>query len=65
MPVQRAPRALFAELRAGDVLVVDSSHVLMPGSDVDLLFNDVMPALPAGAIVHVHDIFHHRVRTIR
>lgn len=57
MPVQRAPRALFADLGPGDILVVDSSHVLMPGSDVDLLFNDVMPALPAGAIVHVHDIF--------
>jgi hypothetical protein len=57
VPVQRAARALFADLRAGDILVVDSSHVLMPGSDVDLLFNDVMPALPAGAIVHVHDIF--------
>jgi predicted O-methyltransferase YrrM len=57
VPVQRAARALFADLRAGDILVVDSSHVLMPGSDVDLLFNDVMPALPMGAIVHVHDIF--------
>jgi len=30
---------------------------MMPGSDVDLLFNGPMAALPAGALVHVHDIF--------
>ncbi len=55
--VQRADPALFAALGAGDVLFVDSSHVLMPGSDVDLLFNGAMAALPAGALVHVHDVF--------
>jgi len=56
-PVQRAPAALFATLAAGDILMIDSSHVLMPGSDVDLLFNTVLPALPAGVRVHIHDIF--------
>lgn len=55
--VERAGAAPFAQLRAGDVLVIDSSHVLMPGSDVDILFNRVLPALPAGVIVHVHDVF--------
>lgn len=43
-------------LGAGDFLFIDSSHILMPGSDVDYLFNRVLPMLPAGAIVHVHDI---------
>lgn len=47
----------LAELRAGDILFVDSSHILMPGSDVDLIVNRVLPRLPAGVIVHVHDIF--------
>lgn len=55
--VQRADPAIFAALRPGDLLSIDSSHILMPGSDVDLLFNDVIPALPAGVLVHVHDIF--------
>lgn len=54
--VQKADLSLFADLEAGDVLFVDSSHILMPGSDVDLLFNHVMPALPAGVLVHIHDI---------
>ena len=29
----------------------------MPGSDVDLLLNRVLPRLPAGVLVHIHDIF--------
>jgi predicted O-methyltransferase YrrM len=45
------------ELTAGDVLFVDSSHVAMPGSDVDLLLNLVLPQLAPGVLVHLHDIF--------
>jgi len=29
----------------------------MPGSDVDLLLNRVLPQAPAGTLVHIHDIF--------
>lgn len=47
----------FASLSVGDILFIDSSHILMPGSDVDRLFGDIVPALPAGVLVHVHDIF--------
>jgi predicted O-methyltransferase YrrM len=49
-------RHAFEQLTAGDVLFIDSSHILMPGNDVDYLFNRVLPALPVGAIVQVHDI---------
>ncbi len=56
-PVQRANPAIFAPLAAGDVLFVDSSHVAMPGTDVDVILNRVWPALPKGAIVHFHDVF--------
>lgn len=55
--VQDMPPKLMAGLTPGDVLFVDSSHVLMPGSDVDMILNRVMPMLPAGALVHLHDIF--------
>jgi predicted O-methyltransferase YrrM len=47
----------FAELGAGDILFIDSSHVLMPGSDVDFLVNRILPRLPSGALVHFHDVF--------
>jgi Methyltransferase domain len=56
-PVQRADPGIFAALGPGDVLAIDSSHVLMPGTDVDVLLNRVLPALPAGVLVHVHDVF--------
>ncbi|MDF1719300.1 MAG: class I SAM-dependent methyltransferase [Minwuia sp.] len=55
--VQDAPADSFAHLVAGDILAIDSSHILMPGSDVDHLLNTVIPGLPAGVIVHIHDIF--------
>jgi hypothetical protein len=55
--LQTAPPDLFDGLAAGDLLFVDSSHILMPGSDVDLLLNRILPRLPAGALIHIHDIF--------
>jgi hypothetical protein len=56
-PLEQADVAVFGRLRTGDILFIDSSHVLMPGTDVDILLNRVLPLLPAGVIVHVHDIF--------
>jgi hypothetical protein len=47
----------FDQLAPGDMLFIDSSHILMPGSDVDLLLNRVLPPLPKGVLVHLHDIF--------
>jgi predicted O-methyltransferase YrrM len=55
-PVQHVDPSVFADLAAGDVLFIDTSHVAMPGSDVDHLFGTVLPALPAGVLVHVHDV---------
>jgi hypothetical protein len=55
--VQRAPQGCFSALRPGDILFVDSSHILMPGTDVDWLLNRILPAVAAGVIVHFHDVF--------
>jgi hypothetical protein len=44
-------------LESGDVLFIDSSHLAMPGTDVDRLLGDVLPRLAAGVVVHIHDIF--------
>jgi len=55
--LQAAPLELFDGLRSGDALFIDSSHILMPGSDVDILLNRVLPMLPAGVLIHIHDIF--------
>lgn len=48
---------VIAELRPGDLLFVDSSHILMPGTDVELILAELLPRLPSGTLVHVHDIF--------
>jgi hypothetical protein len=51
-----ADPALVVELGPGDILFVDSSHIAMPGTDVDRLFLDVLPRLRSGVLVHVHDV---------
>jgi predicted O-methyltransferase YrrM len=55
--VQSAGMAPFAALAEGDILFIDSSHILMPGTDVDMLFNRVLPMLKRGVMVHIHDVF--------
>jgi hypothetical protein len=55
--LQEAPPAAFAGLAAGDMLVIDSSHILMPGTDVDLLLTAILPRLAAGVLIHLHDVF--------
>ncbi|MCB1607736.1 MAG: class I SAM-dependent methyltransferase [Xanthomonadales bacterium] len=55
--VERVPMARFAELGAGDLLFIDSSHVAKTGSDVNYLYFEVLPRLRAGVRIHIHDIF--------
>ncbi|MDH3734025.1 MAG: class I SAM-dependent methyltransferase [Gemmatimonadota bacterium] len=47
----------FAEIASGDMVFFDSSHRVDTGNDVVRFFLSVLPALPAGAVVHVHDVF--------
>ena len=54
--VQKADPAVFDTIEGADILSIDSSHILMPGTDVDLLFSSVIPTLPSGTILHIHDI---------
>ena len=44
-------------LEAGDVLFIDSSHMLRIGSDVQFEYLEILPRLKPGVIVHIHDIF--------
>lgn len=55
--LQEVPLTAFQELRANDILFLDSSHVAKTGSDVlDYLFR-ILPALAPGVLIHIHDIF--------
>ena len=56
-PVQEIDLDVFLKLEAGDILFIDSSHVVKCGGDVNFLFFEVIPRLRPGVIVHIHDIF--------
>ncbi|MFJ2739477.1 class I SAM-dependent methyltransferase [Streptomyces sp. NPDC087440] len=56
-PVQSVDLDVFTSLGAGDVLFIDSSHVVGPGADTNFLVLEVLPRLAAGVIVHIHDIY--------
>lgn len=49
--------APFADLRAGDVVVLDGSHVAFMGTDVVVAFLEVLPALAPGVLVCIDDVF--------
>jgi len=55
--VEELDPAFFDNLGDGDVLFIDSSHVVRPQGDVVYLFNEVLPRLKSGVLVHVHDVF--------
>ena len=57
LPVDKAGTAAFGALEAGDIVFIDSSHIAVPGSDVDQLVNAVLPALAPGTYIHFHDVF--------
>jgi hypothetical protein len=48
----------FAQLESGDILFVDSSHVVKLGSELNTILFDILPRLAAGVHVHFHDIFY-------
>ncbi len=56
-PVQELPLDSFLELGDGDILFIDSSHTVKTGGDVVFLFQEVVPRLAEGVIVHIHDFF--------
>ena len=51
------PLERFTELAAGDVLFVDTSHVVRRGGEVNRLVLEVLPRVAEGVLVHFHDVF--------
>jgi hypothetical protein len=56
MAVQDVPLQRFEALEAGDVLFIDCSHVVKTGSDAHHIVTRVLPAVPPGVVVHIHDM---------
>ena len=55
--VEDLPLSTFASLQAGDILFIDSSHMIRPQGDVLFEFLQILPTLNPGVLVHVHDVF--------
>ena len=55
--VQEVRLDVFDRLESGDILFIDTSHVVKTAGDVNYLFLEVVPRLNPGVIIHVHDIF--------
>jgi hypothetical protein len=56
-PCQTVPISLFEQLQSGDLLFVDCSHAVKVGSDVIRIYLDIIPSLPPGVFIHIHDIY--------
>ena len=48
---------IFQDLEAGDLLFIDSSHMIRPQGDVVHEYLSIIPSLKKGVFVHIHDIF--------
>jgi Methyltransferase domain len=55
--VQDVPVSTFEALEDGDLLFIDSTHIVKSGSDVCFELFEVLPRLRRGVTVHFHDIF--------
>ncbi|MCB7481321.1 class I SAM-dependent methyltransferase [Christiangramia sediminis] len=58
MNVQLIPLDAFKNLEQGDILFIDSSHVVKTGSDVNYIISEILPILKDGVYIHFHDIFY-------
>lgn len=54
--VQEVSPEVFEALSGGDILFIDSSHMVKINSDVNYLCLEVLPRLAKGVVVHIHDI---------
>ena len=56
-PAQMVDYNIIADLDDGDLLFIDSTHAVKPGSEVNYLIHEVLPRLRHGVWVHFHDIY--------
>ena len=54
--VQDVDIHIFTSLEIGDILFIDSTHILKTGSDVNFELFRVLPLLRSGVMVHFHDM---------
>jgi hypothetical protein len=56
-PLEDVPAGVFERLAAGDVILIDGSHVALMNSDTTVFFLELLPRLGAGVLVGIDDVF--------
>ena len=56
MPLEEVDLGLFDRLTSNDILFFDGSHRCFMNSDVTIFFLEILPKLPSGILIHIHDI---------
>jgi Methyltransferase domain len=57
VPAQAVTDEVFEELVEGDLLFIDSTHSLKSGSELPRLYLELLPTLPPGVTIQIHDVF--------
>jgi hypothetical protein len=55
--LETADMSVFEELKAGDIVFFDGSHRIFENSDATVFFLEVLPSIPPGVLVGIHDIY--------
>ena len=55
--IEEVPLSTFARLEAGDILFIDTTHILKTQSDCVYELLEIIPTLRPGVLIHVHDIY--------
>jgi len=55
--IQELSPDYFRILKAGDILFIDTSHIMKCQSDVEWELLHILPSLASGVIVHIHDVY--------
>ena len=56
-PIQEVPLEYFRQLGANDIVFIDSNHVVRSGSETNYIVLEILPILPKGVLVQIHDIY--------
>ena len=54
---QEVSLSVFDRLTSGDLLFIDSTHAVKVGSDVIRIYLEIIPRLPSGVFLHIHDVY--------
>ena len=56
-PIREVPLDYFRQLGVNDIVSIDSNHVVRSGGEVNFIVLEILPIIPKGVLVQIHDIY--------